>query len=367
MEAESVRPASSPPFEARNQDEIVAMLRAEGVTFRFIDCVSEGDYAPEDAAWNYMDIPHLTYVHKQVDGCLTLAGDAFAASVFFQKVPFVRLPMPVLIYQTAPNAVTYYTSYAFFLLIIQTTWESIGDIRTRVTTRYAIGWTHWLVGLGYPLIKWLIKRNYRILMQEDLPMRAQRGSLRKRGYDFKMKGQVPSFIDSRKIMQQNVLTPDRNVVPPAAVPSWPARTVSYDELRAGEPVFLGADDHMGLSVLKTAAAVHVYPRLCSHEGASLDDSVRECGGAAVTKPAACTLQCPWHGRKFRPLLTIPLPAGAATYETDWHVYEVSESGLTIVCKSASGEQLRHADWCHPARPVAAAGMVGAGTLEKGAR
>ena len=91
---EATPSGSTASFEARNQDEIVSMLRAEGITFRFLECVSEGDYAPEDAAWNYMDIPHLTYVHKQVDGCLTLAGDAFAASVLLQKVPFVRLPMP---------------------------------------------------------------------------------------------------------------------------------------------------------------------------------------------------------------------------------------------------------------------------------
>ncbi|MFM9196997.1 MAG: Rieske 2Fe-2S domain-containing protein [Planctomycetia bacterium] len=365
--ADSPPAAATPPFEARNQDEIVAMLRAEGVTFRFIECVSEGDYAPEDAAWNYMDIPHLTYVHKQVDGCLTLAGDAFAASVFFQKVPFFRLPLSVLIYQTAPNAVTYYTSYWLFLLVIQTTWEAIGEVRTRVTTRYAVGWTNWLVGLGYPLIKWLIKRNYSILMREDLPMRSQRGRLRKLGYDFKMKGQVPSFIDSRKIMQQNVFTPEHNVVAPAAVPCWPVRTVAYDELRAGEPVFLGADDHMGLSILKAGEAVHVYPRLCSHEGAGLDEAVKRCGGGAATKPGACTIQCPWHGRKFRPLLTIPLPAVAATYETDWHVYKATESGLTIGCKRAAGEQFRHEDWCHPARPVAAAGMGGAGAANTGAR
>lgn len=351
---ESARSAATPPFEARDQDEIVAMLSGEGVTFRFIECVSEGDYAPEDAAWNYMDIPHLTYVHKQVDGCLTLAGDAVAASIFFQKVPFFRFPLPVLIYQTAPNAVTYYTSYTFFFVIIQTTWEAIGDVRTRVTTRYAVGWTNWLAGLGYPLIEWLIKRNYSILMKEDLPMRNQRGRLRKLGYEFKMKGQVPSFIDSRKIMQQNVLTPEHNVVAPAAVPSWPSRTVSYDDLRPGEPVFLGAEDHMGLSVLKTGSAVHVYPRLCSHEGASLDGAVRECGDAASTKPGVCTIQCPWHGRKFRPILSIPLPAVAATYETDWHAYEVSENGLTIGCKGSVGEQLRNVDWCHSARSVAEA-------------
>jgi hypothetical protein len=34
-------------------------------------------------------------------------------------------------------------------------------------------------------------------------MRDQRGRLRRRGYDFRMNGPVPSFLDSKKIMQPN--------------------------------------------------------------------------------------------------------------------------------------------------------------------
>ena len=48
----------------------------------------------------------------------------------------------------------------------------------------------------------MLQRNYKILMRDDLPMREQRGELRRRGYEFRMsESAVPSFVDSMKIMQ----------------------------------------------------------------------------------------------------------------------------------------------------------------------
>jgi hypothetical protein len=336
----SAEHAHSPclPYEARTQAEIMSLLKKEGVVFDTMDMVSEGDYAPDDAAWNYMDIPHLTYVHKQVDGYLTLAADAISASVFFQNVPFARFPLTVLIYQTSRNSITYYTSFFFFLLIIETRWEEVASLRTCVTTRYAIGSTSWLVRLGFPLVKWLLRRNYRILMSEDIPMRDWRGKLRRWGYEFKMNGPVPSFLDSKKIMQANVIVPEQNVIASADVIPWGQETVRFQEIAEGERRFIGPSNHLGLSVVRMGDQVLVYPRLCPHEGASLDDN----------PPAAnCTVMCPWHGRKFRPIVTIDLPARPKKVETPWHRYLIDHDSLTIVCKP-NDSSLRHADWSRPA-------------------
>lgn len=95
----------------------------------------------------------------------------------------------------------------------------------------------------------------------------------------------------------------------------------------------------------------VYPRLCSQEGASLDAVVKVCGSTSASHSGSCTIQCPWHGRKLRPIRTVALLAVASTYETDWHSYEVAAGGLTITSKNTFGEHLRNTDWCHSARPV----------------
>ena len=325
-------------FEGRNQAEIMGLLKKEGVVFRSFAMVSEGDYAADDAAWNYMDIPHLTYVHKQVDGYTTLAADAISASVFFQNLPFARIPLTVLIYQTARNSITYYTSFLLYLVLIETTWEEVAPLRTRVVTRYAVGTKSWLGRLGFPLIKWLLRRNYRILMSEDLPMRDWRGELRRRGYEFRMNGPVPSFLDSRKILQHNVLAPEQNVVAPASVPAWNPETVRFADIEEGGKRLLGTNDHLGLSVIKSRGRVLVYPRLCPHEGARLDDAPRGDN---------CLVQCPWHGRKFKPILSVDVPALPRVVETPWHRYVIAADSLTVACQPANAA-LREADWSREA-------------------
>lgn len=333
-------------YEARSLDELVTSLKAEGMTFRQFECVSEGEYSPDDAAWNYMDIPHLTYVHKQVDGVLSLAADQITGSIFFQRIPLCRLPLTVLTYQCARNTVTYYTSFGFFLLIIQTSWAAISPSHTRVVTRYAVGWTGWFVGLLYPIIRRLLERNYRILMSEDLPMRQQRGLLRKKGYGFRVQGEVPSFLDSKKIMQHNVVTPDHNVIAPRDLPSWGMRSIEYESIQEGRPVYLGEPDHLGLALVRSGSRVDIYPRLCPHEGAGLDEAVCQ---AAASENAPCVVQCPWHGRKFRPLLSIHLPATKRAYDTDWHGFDVGPHQLRVFCKKTStSDELRHSDWSRAA-------------------
>jgi hypothetical protein len=83
--------------------------------------------------------------------------------------------------------------------------------------------------------------------------------------------------------------------------------------------------------------VQVFPRLCPHEGAGLDDAARQCAGK-VHGPAAgqtgslaesCVVQCSWHGRKFRPLLSVPLPAARGRFETTYeHLYSKLAIALT---------------------------------------
>jgi nitrite reductase/ring-hydroxylating ferredoxin subunit len=66
----------------------------------------------------------------------------------------------------------------------------------------------------------------------------------------------------------------------------------------GREILVGRDDHLGLRVLQSGRrrSVSVYPRMCAHEGASLDGCPIE-GGA---------IRCPWHGRTIAALATFDL-------------------------------------------------------------
>jgi nitrite reductase/ring-hydroxylating ferredoxin subunit len=298
-----------------------------------------------------MDVPHLQYVHKQVDAWQTFLTDTVSGAVFLQKIPFFRLPLTVLIYKATPDSITYYTSFGFYLLIVETTWAEVAHNRTRVTTTYAVGWVGWLLGMGYPLIRWLLTRNYRILMSEDLPMREQRGLLRSKGYEFRFPEGGPSHLYSKKIMEQNVVVPEQNVIAPPAVPRWDDVTIRLSDIQDGGVATLGEANHVGLSVVRTGDALQFFPRLCPHEGADLDAVVRLCGSASRGATSACVIQCPWHGRKFSPILTLRLPMEKANYETEWHAFAAANDSVRVSCKPADDDRLRHSDWSRAAYRV----------------
>jgi nitrite reductase/ring-hydroxylating ferredoxin subunit len=134
------------------------------------------------------------------------------------------------------------------------------------------------------------------------------------------------------------LPPEQHVQASTSVPPWAETTVRFDELAEGGRRLLGESNHLGLSVVRSQGRVLVFPRLCPHEGANLDDSPRGEG---------CALSCPWHGRKFKPIVSLDLPATPRVLETPWHRYVVTPQALTVACKPTDAS-LRDADWSREA-------------------
>src|SRR5580658_8403348 len=143
---------------AKTKDELVAKLTAAGFSFSQFSLVSEGDYEGYDADWNYNDVPHLNILHKMVDSYPATLSDDMATSVNLQRIPGFLLPMVVVNYHSGKNRQTYFTSCLNLLLIAETTWESIGEIRTRVTTTYAIG-SKWYLKFLHPILQKIVTRN----------------------------------------------------------------------------------------------------------------------------------------------------------------------------------------------------------------
>ena len=249
---------------------------------------------PSDADWNYKDIPHLKNVHNLVDGFTAYAGDDFVGSIFIQKIlgGLIKIPLSVVIYQSAKNAQTYFSTFFWFILIIHTNYEQIEEIRTRVTTRYALG-TSGIMKLVFPIVfpvmKWLIKKNYDDLMTDDIPMRTRRGELRKMGYSFAGDGKDYSYVETTKIMKTNIVAPsDKKPSPPVLLKNI------LSALEKQSPVFYGEPDLFGFQAYKNGTKITFFPRACVHEGACLDHA--KSGDGAV--------KCPWHGRLHKPLLEV---------------------------------------------------------------
>ena len=304
----------------RTQKELIDLLGREGIFFRTFDFVTDTECAIEDADWNYKDIPHLTYIHKQVDAYPSMISDTEIASINCQNLLGMRLPLTLFNYESGKNRQTYHTCLLFFVLIIETTYEALAPIKTRVRTRYAIGSSRFFLWLGFPLIRWVLKRNYADLMGGDIPMRERRGTLRNWGYSFLMRKPTYSFFDTMKIHERNV---DCHVIPPAQLPIWDPVTVRYEELAKAGVVQVGRSDHLGLQLSLNGDVVAVYPRLCPHEGGCLDANTAVTSGEVV---------CPWHARKFKPIFTFKKGMPVAPMVGPMHIFAPGEEGVRISCK-----------------------------------
>jgi Rieske Fe-S protein len=274
---------------------ILSSLERERIHFTSSRVQNEGHYAEADADWNYKDIPHLNQLHGQVEGILTACGDDIVTTVFLQKVGPVRVPLAVVNYSSGTNGQVYYTTIGPFCLVIDTRWVQVTPSTTSVTTEYNVGSMRALK-FFHPLVHYLLKRNYDVLMSEDIPMRDRRGQLRALGYSFKNDELGYSFIDTLRTSDTNLIHPKPHI----------SQEIEVDlrDLVDGKNIIKSLDI-LGLILVKSGDEISIFDRTCQHEGAALD----------TAQIKADCLACPWHGRLVKPLLEINLTS-PGTYKTD---------------------------------------------------
>jgi nitrite reductase/ring-hydroxylating ferredoxin subunit len=266
------------------KNKLVNNLKQEGLCFSEFSLFHEGEYALEDADWNYKDVPHLHFVHELAEAFPAVVGDDIICTINLQKVLGLRFPLALVNYESAKNTQTYYSTWLFYVLIIETSYESITPTRTRVNTTYTFGHPKFLK-FTFPILKWILKRNYDNLMSTDIPMRVRRGALRKKGYRFLKDGPSYSFEKTMDVTLTNV------IIPPSEQAPNPTSIILKEVLPNDGDIVLGEDNHFGLRVIRSGNQLSLFQRMCLHEGASLD-------GQKCTNG---TILCPWHGRAFKPL------------------------------------------------------------------
>lgn len=295
-----------------SRSEIVSKLGAEGYRFADFNYVLEGNYLPEDAKWTYTDCAHVEHIHDSVKPVFCTVDHDYHGSIQLQKILGCRFPMAHAHYMSAPDCHTYYATFVVFVVVIETEWKSIGANQTRVTTRYSVGAPRslrWCL----PLVGWLIKRNARDLQAGDIPVRERRAELRAWGYSFRKLGDRYTFEETLDISQSRV-------IPPRSAERAHVLSVSIAELPRDGELFLGRDDHLGVRVVRSDDRVMVFPRMCPHEGASLDRA-RILGKRVI---------CPWHGRVCGPLGSLDLArSGGQQVTSEHHQMQLADGILTI--------------------------------------
>ncbi|MGB7219217.1 MAG: Rieske 2Fe-2S domain-containing protein [Vicinamibacterales bacterium] len=297
-----------------SKDQIAARLRSEGgLVFSEFTLVHEGDYDVSDADWNYKDVPHLHHVHELAEAIPVVVGDDMIATINLQKALGLWFPLSLMNFESGENSQTYYTTWLFYVLIIQSVYEPIDARRTRVSTTYCVG-SPPLLRWTFPIIRRVLSKNYENLMSTDIPMRERRGRLRSWGYQFHVDGGRHSFVKTMDITKPHV-------IPPAtSAPAGPNRLVIDDALPKDGEYLIGRDDHLGLRVVRSGGQLALFPRMCPHEGASLDG--QPCSSGKI--------RCPWHGRIFEPIGRFDLShAGEQTARTPQCTISLGSGVLTV--------------------------------------
>lgn len=294
-------------------EKIINDLKHEGLTFRDFSFTQEGNYIPSDADWNYKDVPHLHHIHQLVEAVITNVSDDYIATINVQKVLGIKFPLAVFNFVSGKDRQLYYANFFFYVLLIESSYEQLGPCRTRVTTRYCIGSKRFWM-LFFPLIRWVLRRNYDDLMSGDIPMRERRGQLRKWGYKFAGDSNQYSY-------QKTMLIMERNVIPPVDMQSAADRVDLAKVLPSDGTFFWGREDHLGLRIVRENDLIRIFPRMCPHEGAGLD------GSSCVGKK----LQCPWHGRTFSPLSELKLgDSNPAESRTERYSFSLEKTGVLAI-------------------------------------
>lgn len=253
--------------------------------FRKLDLqlVTTGAYLPTDSEWNYSDIPHLNYVHTKVDGYTLLAEKNNIHSLFLQRVGPLLLPAAVSIFHHEPGRHDYIMSLLNVIIVVATTHEPF-DCGCKTTTSYAFyyrGLFGYLVAFGARL---MTRRNYKTLMSEDLPMRNQRGLLRRRGVRFAYDDQeLIGFAETNDVSQDHV---DASNLCRKSESS----TITIQGLTGHRTL----EDFL-IELFWYKDTVILMPLICPHEGAPL--------GRQQLKPNHLA-ECPWHGRRVAKLATL---------------------------------------------------------------
>lgn len=293
----------------RSVNSMVQGLSAEGMVFTTSQQSLTGRYAPADAEWNYRDVPHLKEIHKLVEGVPGAITHEYWVGFFMQKIGPLKLPITVFNFGADRLSNVYFGAIGPFAVIIESNWQDNGNSTTTVVTQYNLGSARYFRWM-HAIVHKVLARNYKVLMDADTPMRLRRGELRSRGYKFIGDEDGNGFLETINLQTVGVVSPSS--VQPL---SWVSEA---DKLPQGS-TYVGTDDVAGVRIVREQDNVMIFPRVCLHAGASLDDA----------KVDGDCIVCPWHGKRIQPLAVLVNAKPVSTDNSRGVAVRVENRLLTI--------------------------------------
>jgi nitrite reductase/ring-hydroxylating ferredoxin subunit len=231
-----------------------------------------------DLEWNFYDELHRQCVHDTYHGLYkVMTGKYFSINV----VRWGNLPIFMQVANAKIADGMFYQCMTVLGIIMLHQVQRISQKQDEVLIE--VDWytaSHWIFRwLHGPFNRRLLRLQKKQDIEDNIEIRGRRRDLRKRGFGFATDD--PDFVNSNRLTD-NVHLPRLAAPVHIDLSGYPIDTVHRV---ARGPIEL-------LLRRKSATQVEVWPSLCPHEGGLMDER-HLCNGQAV---------CPWHGRRFGPVL-----------------------------------------------------------------
>ena len=264
-----------------------SFMRRNGYKYLTLRLNTYGNYSARDSEWNYSDIPHLNYIHTKVEGFTFYASDQRIINQFMQRFGPFSVPVSNYIEHLNKNEHFYVMNILGMVISINTTHNEKERLKAITTTEYKFYYRNIFEKLFAYIIKFSTKKNYKILMSEDKPMRNQRGFLRSKGISFRNdnNNRPIGFSETEDLSIINV--DGREYF------KLKEKTIINLNMRNNSKHI----NELFITVVEFENKLALLGDICQHEGANLTYEFDN-------KHEKCKSACPWHGKLISPLLVI---------------------------------------------------------------
>ena len=264
---------------------LLKYLKKSDLDFKSFQLISSGEFNPEDVDWNFKDTLHPEFVHELFSSIPLYQTDYSIVTINSLKILFFHTKYIGFQFDSGPNEMTYITKIGPFFIVVNTEFYMNDESKTDVITTYRVFSNKLFLIIFFPLVKWAITRNYNNLMEDDMHMRERKGELRKLGISFVKKNERYTFSETSKLDKKNCV-----YVPSIFNRSRSSKVLITKKINSSVVEFLtGISDPWGLRGVIDNNKLSLYPRMCDHEGACLDNAILKNN----------IISCPWHGKKVK--------------------------------------------------------------------
>jgi len=269
----------------KNTETLLKSLKKSGLANKSFQLFSSGEFEPQDVDWNLKDTIHIEFVHDLFSQGTIYQTDCTLTTINSLKILFFHTKYIGFMFDSEPNKTIYLAHIGLFFIAVTTEFYKSGESKTDVITTYNVSSNRLFLTIFFPFIKWAITRNYNELMVDDMQMRERRGALRKLGISFVRNNERYTFAETTKLNKKNCL-----YKPSIFNRSRSSKVLITKKNGSSVLEFLtGISDPWGLRGIIVDDKLALYPRMCDHEGACLDN-------ATLNKNI---MSCPWHGKKLK--------------------------------------------------------------------